>query len=225
VCVCVWRYGDLVPASFRLVSVGVLVIVVAAGCRSGGPGAVRTATVTVTRTPSSMQPASSAAITSPPKTALAGTCDSLLPWSDVRRLAGAGLSVRTAFVVGVADKTIGRLAYLNCRYGMPPTGVTGQPQIEVGISLYQTPRQAQDRIDGTVSDYADHGAADRNVTVGQVHGALLTGGVGTGYDVPLLVVASDQRTVAVSMTAGLLGSAAQLQAMTGIVKLALERTG
>jgi hypothetical protein len=167
----------------------------------------------------------SATTSSPPVkhvTKLSGTCDSLLPRPEVEQTLGVTFTGRTAYVVGVPEKNIGRLAYLNCRYGLGAGG-KGTPSVEVGVSLYNSPAQAQKRLAGTVEDYRDHGATQSAVTVSGADASLLVG-TARGYDIPLLVLASDQRTVAVSVVTTLLPAAKRQPAMVKLAALALERT-
>jgi hypothetical protein len=147
----------------------------------------------------------------------------LLPQVEVEDVMGTHFVGKNAYVVGVPEKNIGRLAYINCRYGL---GVSGKaaPSVEVGISLYKSPAQAQKRLDGTVQDYRDHGATPASATVAGAEATMLAGGTARGYDVPLLVVASDQRTVAVSAAPNLLAAGQRQAAMEKLAALALERT-
>jgi hypothetical protein len=146
----------------------------------------------------------------------------LLPRPDVEQTLGVTFAGRSAFVVGVPEKNIGRLAYLNCRYGLG-AGATGTPSVEVGISLYGTPAQAQKRLTGTIADYRDHGATQSSTTVSGVDATLLVG-TARGYDIPLLVLTTDQRTVAVSVVEKLLPTAKREPAMVKLAALALDRT-
>jgi hypothetical protein len=154
---------------------------------------------------------------------LSGTCDSLLPQVDIEQTVGVRFTGKTAFVVGVAEKNIGRLAYLNCRYGLA-AGAGATPDVEIGISLYNTPEQARRRLAGTVDDYRGHGATQSPATVSGMDATLLSGGGGAGYDVPLLVVASGQRTVAVSVVEKLVAPSRRGAVMAKVAALALDRT-
>lgn len=171
-------------------------------------------------------PAGSSPVTSPtrPVTKLRGTCDTLLPLPAVVDAIGKAVGERTAFVVGVPDKGIGRLAYLNCRYAVPARpGAT--PGIEIGISLYGSQSQAQRRMTGAIDDYTNHDATQSALTVAGHDAVLLVDGVGPGYEVPLLVVGSGQRTVAVSVTDTIAPAAQRERIMTAIATLAVQRTG
>ena len=154
---------------------------------------------------------------------LSGNCDSLLPQVDVEDTMGVRFVGKTAFVVGVTEKNIGRLGYLNCRYGIS-AGAGATPATEIGISLYDTPDQAQKRLAGTIDDYRSHGATQSPATVSGADATLLTGGSGAGYDIPLLVVASGQRTVAVSVVDNLLAPSRRGAVMAKVAALALQRT-
>lgn len=154
---------------------------------------------------------------------LSGNCDSLLPQVDVEQTMGVRFAGKTAFVVGVPEKNIGRLGYLNCRYGLG-AGAGAVPDVEIGISLYDTPAQAQSRLTGTIEDYRSHGAAPSPASVSGMDGTLLVGGSGAGYEVPLLVVASGQRTVAVSVLDKLLTASKRGPVMAKLAALALQRT-
>jgi len=209
-------------------SVGALSVLIAvSACGSSGSKNAKTTpstppgSATSTTASTSAAPSTSA---SPTKlvTKLHGTCDTLLPQPEVEDLMGIHFVGKNAYVVGVAEKNIGRLGYLNCRYGLGTSG-KGSPTVEVGISLYTTPAQAKKRLSGTVTDYLDHGAT-RSTTEVAGNDATLLVGKGTGYDVPLLVVASDQRTVAVSVAENLLSAAKREPAMVKLVALALDRT-
>ncbi len=156
-------------------------------------------------------------------TKLPGDCG-LLDQYDVQQAAGVAIPGATAFVVGVPEKDIGRIGYINCRYGLPtpPTGAT--PKIEIGVSLYDSVAQAQTRYTGTIADYVDHGASQQPTTVSGHPAVILIGANAPGYTIPLLVVAADQRTVAVSIGPGLVASAKLPSALAKVAALALQRT-
>lgn len=174
------------------------------------PGTRRTVTVTRSApvTPPGSNPAPSAAptpTTATPttqrQTRLPGSCTSSLPVSAVENAIGRDVPGNTAFVVGAAEADIGRLSYLNCRYGLPggAAAQTATPAIEIGVSLYRSAADAAKRIPVTVDDFENHGADRSPATVGTLSATVLTDGEGDGYDVPTIVLASGQRTVAVSI--------------------------
>ena len=133
---------------------------------------------------------------------LGGRCEDLLSVGTVNIALRRTVIGRTAFILGVAEPDIGRLTYLNCRYGIPAP-VKGkpapQPQVEIGISLYNSAAQANRRIQATVEYYRAHGAGDRPAQVGSTPGTMLS-----GYGMPTVVVAAGPRTVAVTVTPKLL---------------------
>lgn len=131
----------------------------------------------------------------------------------------------TAFIVGAAEADIGRLAYLNCRYGLPAGAAasTATPTLEIGISLYDTAAHAAARIPATVDDYANHGASQTDVTVDGVAVAILTMASGEGYTNPTAVAASGQRTIAITLVEP--RGANVTQDLTALAKVTLERSG
>jgi hypothetical protein len=212
----------------RLVPLILLLGMLLAACSSGKP----TRVVTITTTPTTPAGAGTGSVTSKPshpvtrRTKLSGTCESLLPDYTVTQALGRGpISGTDAFVVGKPEPDIGRIGYLNCRYGVTGKGASATPKIEIGISLYATPAKAAVRIPATVDDYTAHGATATDTTVGGHPAKLVTGGAGAGYDVPLLVVASGQRTVAVSISTAVATGAAVAGDARKLAALALRRTG
>jgi hypothetical protein len=209
-----------------------LVAAALAGCTSRKPEGTVTITVTPTHSSSPRSsPAASSAPTSSPTpspttlTKLAGTCDSLLPSIAVADVVGGGPIVgREAFVVGPPQKDIGRIAYLNCRYGVTGTGTAAKPKIEIGVSLYSTPAAAAARITATTDDYTGHGATGTEVSVAGVPATLLTGGSGADYAAPLLVLSSGQRTVAVTVYPAFAAGAVATKDAEALAKLALAKT-
>jgi hypothetical protein len=213
-------------------SAGALAVLIAvSACGSSGPKKSPSSPTSQAGSGSSGSSSSAPSPSSSPSspaakhvTKLHGGCDSLLPRPEVEQTLGVTFSGRSAFVVGVPEKNIGRLAYLNCRYGLPASaGSKGAPSVEVGISLYDTPAQAQKRLTGTIADYRDHGATQSSTTVSGIDATLLVG-TARGYDIPLLVLATDQRTVAVSVVEKLLPTAKREPAMVKLAALALDRT-
>jgi hypothetical protein len=188
-----------------------------AAAPSGGASPSATAsTSAVSRSASTSRSATpKPAVTGEPS--LGGRCEDLLPVGTVNIALRRNVVGRTAFIRGVAEPDIGRLTYLNCRYGIPAP-VKGKPapapQVEIGISLYNSPAQANRRVLATVEYYSAHGAKDRTVPVGSVQGVVLS-----GYGMPTLVVAAGPRTVAISVSPKLLtaGSTAELASLAKAV--------
>lgn len=204
-------------------------LIAVSACTSNGSKATTTSSVTSASGSTSASSGTSHASATPSASAasatmkkLRGNCDSLLPQPDVEDTIGVRMAGKTAFVVGVPEKNIGRLGYLNCRYGLG-SGAKPVPKVEVGVSLYNSPAQARRRLAGTIGDYQDHGASLSKASVAGLDATLVTGG-SPGFDVPTLVVASGQRTVAVSITTTTLPGSTRGAAMAKLAALALDRT-
>ncbi|UQX87121.1 hypothetical protein M6D93_12515 [Jatrophihabitans telluris] len=131
---------------------------------------------------------------------------------------------QTAYIVGVPQTDIGRVAYLNCKYGITKTKVKKKTvtttKIEVGISLYGTSQQALDRVAGTVDAYRLAGSTTSDAGVGQFSGTILMG----GGELPTLVVAAGPRTVAVTVVGNLVASSKLPTTLERIAKAALDAT-
>ncbi len=181
----------------------------------GASSAPASASASSSKPPSSSKPAPAPAATGEPS--LGGRCEELLPVGQVNIALRRTVIGRTAFVLGVAEPDIGRLTYLNCRYGLaaPVKGKPAPaPQVEIGISLYKSAAQAAKRIQATVEHYRVNGAGDRPARVGSAQGVMLS-----GYGMPTLVVAAGPRTVAVTVTPKLLtaGSTAEIASLAKAV--------
>ncbi len=206
-------------------------LLAAAGC-STQPVSGPTKTVVVTRTavPSDTptptgSPAGSASATSTPAVMhrLPGRCGDLLPPAAIDNALGHAVGGGTSFVVGKPEKDIGRIGYLNCRYGVPSgAAASAAPKVEIGVSLYRTAALAAARIPATVDDYAAHGASSTTTKVDGLSAKILTGGRGGGYTAPTLVAVDGQRTVAVTVneTAG----SSATKDLIALAKLALTNT-
>ncbi|MGH8962633.1 MAG: hypothetical protein ACRDWT_15835 [Jatrophihabitantaceae bacterium] len=198
-----------------------------AACSTGatqGPGT----TVTVTRSepPTSTVPTTTTSSTAPVHrvTTLPGTCFTLLPLSAVEDALGRAISGHTAFVVGAGEPGIGRITYLNCRYGLPvgAAAATATPKLEITVSLYRTALFASRRIPETVNDYANHGASQSDVAVAGVHAIILTRASGNGYTYPTIVAAFGQRTIAITLVPK--PGANLTKDLSALAKVALQAT-
>ena len=204
--------------------VTLLAPVVLGACSSSAPKnkpSRAVTTVIVTASPTT----SAASTTAAPKpvTRLRGTCETVLTKFDVNDALGVELLGKSEFVIGTPDRTIGRLGYINCRYGVGP-GAAAVPPVEVGVSLYNSAAQAARRAASTVDDYRNNGAAQASVTVAG-HEATILSSTRPGFDIPLLVVASGQRTIAVSVVSRLVPVATRNVVMAKIASLVVTRTG
>jgi hypothetical protein len=191
-----------------------------AGCTKSAPKSqppVSSTPVSSSAAPSTSAPPASA--TAAPT--LGGECADLLPLTTVDDALGRPVIGRTAFVRGIAEPNIGRLTYLNCRYGLA-TPVRGKPaplpQLEIGISLYNSAAQASTRVQGTVADFRTHGGRQQDAAVGNDPATILL-----GYGYPTLVVAEGPRTVAVTADPKLIATA-PTAGLVAIAKAALVAT-
>ena len=228
---------------FRCLGVAVALAVVAlangctstAGQGSADPVSATSATTATSGTP--VTPSASVPVTpsaSRPagtptrrQLSLGGSCDSLLPLAQIWQSSGLTFAGLTRFVVGVPKPNIGRLAYLNCRYGIPPqhganadgaadrdrdqpvphtrAGPGAGPRHRLRLPLQQRHRSHPDRRRTARRPAQQRGRA--------------------GYDAPLLVLAAGQRTIAVSIAGRAGTSATRWRAMAALTALALARTG
>lgn len=206
----------------RLLTAGLLIAAVTlAGCSKASKSttAPQPSTTSSAVKTSSATPSAAPSPTGPPS--LGGRCDNLLPVNTVDEALGRPVIGKTAFVLGIAEPNIGRLTYLNCRYGIA-AAVKGKPapvpQVEIGISLYNSVAQAGRRVQGTIEDYRSHAASQQDAAVGQYSGTILL-----GYGGPTIVVAAGPRTVAVTVDSKLI-SAAPTSALVALAKAALDAT-
>jgi hypothetical protein len=153
---------------------------------------------------------------------LPGGCEKVLPTGAVIDALGRKVAGRTAFVIGVPDPTIGRVGYINCRYGVAKQSAAS-PKIEIGVSLYRTAKKAAARLQPTIHDYTQHAAKAAKATVAGYPATVLTGGVGTGYG-PTVVLALGQRTIAVSLRLDAFSASTVDHALIALAALAAHRT-
>jgi hypothetical protein len=225
----------------RFAALPLVVVVLCAGsvlaaCK-GATQKAPTVTVQVTRSPSSSDhstpshPKTSAKSSGhssppgqtlhagPPMSKLPGPCDDLLPTPAIVNAIGQKIHGEAIFVVGLPDHSIGRVGYINCRYG----GTKTAPAIEIQVSLYQSDAKAAARIGPNRDDFIGHGAKATKMTVGGVPAILLVGGTGDGY-APTIVMALGQRTIAVSIRKDAVKSAKLVADLKALAFLAAERT-
>jgi hypothetical protein len=220
-------YRDFMIVGRRAVIAGLGAVLSLAAC-TAAPKAGPTTYVTVEATPppsstaaSSRSATPSAAPTVASMSRLPGECDGLLPAGSVEDAIGRAVNGDTDFVVGVADPQIGRVSYINCRYGL--ASKDAPPEIEIGVSLYRTAARAEARLKSTVDDYAQHGAQATQTVVAGRPATVLLGGSGAGYG-PTLVMAVGQRTVAVSLAPTAVPSDEITKDLTALAALATRRT-
>lgn len=196
------------------------------GCTKAPSGGSAGGSNSASRPPASA-PVRSSAVPSPQATtkaaapSLGGRCDDLLPTGRVNIALHRVVSGKTAFILGVPEPDIGRLIYLNCRYGVaaPAKGKpAAEPLVEVGISLYNSAAQAARRVEGTADDYRSHGASEARTKVGQYPATVLS-----GYGSPTLVMAAGVRSIAVTVDPRLIPQSAAT-GLASLAKAALDAT-
>ncbi len=152
---------------------------------------------------------------------LGGRCSDLLPVTTIEGVLGKTVVGKSSDVLGIAEPNIGRLTYLNCRYGLA-AAVKGKPapapQVEIGISLYKSVAQAAQRVQGTIEDYRSHGSTQQAAAAGTFPATILT-----GYGAPTIVVAAGARTVAVTVLASLIAGTSSTS-LVALAKAALDAT-
>ena len=154
-------------------------------------------------------------------TKLPGRCETLLGPAAVADAIGRAIKGKTAFVVGTPDKTTGRVGYVNCRYGIAKD--VDDPGLEIGVSLYKTPGQANARIPLTITDFENNSATATKTTVNGVAATMLTGGTTAGYG-PSIVLSYGQRTIAVTFRDGEVTAADMDKDLVALAALAISRT-
>jgi hypothetical protein len=225
----------------RFAALPLLVVVLCAGsvlaaCK-GATKKAPTVTVQVTRTPSSAEhstpshpktsakssghasPSGATLHAGPPMSKLPGQCDGLLPTPAIVNAIGQKVRGAAVFVVGLPDHSIGRVGYINCRYG----GTKTAPAIEIQVSLYESDAKAEARIGPNRDDFVGHGAKATKTTVGGAPATLLVGASGAGY-APTIVMALGQRTIAVSIEKDAVKSDKLTHDLESLAFLAAQRT-
>ena len=148
--------------------------------------------------PPSSSPKPSPSRTTPPPprfTRLTATCRHDLPAAAVEKAIGEKLRGTKTYSVGRGDPTIGRLMYINCKYGVTPAK---GPSVEITVSLYRSVGAAADRVHGTILDFTSHGATSSGTTVDGRPATVLLGANMLAYG-PTLVLHAGLRTVAVTL--------------------------
>jgi hypothetical protein len=217
----------MIAGRFAAATAGAGALLILAACTQDKVGPTQYVTVAApppspSRPATSTPPAQSKPAPAPTMHKLPGGCENLLPTGAVIDALGRKVGGRTAFVVGEPDPTIGRVGYINCRYGVSARQAA-DPKIEIGVSLYKTPKKAAARLQPTIDDYTHHAAKAAKATVAGYPATVLTGGVGTGYG-PTVVLALGQRTIAVSLRPDAFAASTVDHDLTALAALAAHRT-
>jgi hypothetical protein len=219
----------------RAVTAGLVAVAISvAGCAHRTvPG--RTVYQTVTQTPApstsavvapSTPPSSTSATPTPTHTAppppkftrLTATCRNAMNLATVEKAIGSRLRGTTAYSVGRGDPTIGRLMYINCKYGVSRAKGAF---IEISVSLYRSVGAAADRVTGTIQDFTSHGATSSGTKVAGRDATLLLGANMLAYG-PTVVVHAGLRTIAVTLRGDTKNPTPTLRQ---VAALAVNRTG
>jgi hypothetical protein len=174
------------------VRTGIVVVVAAlaaaAGCSSDAPAAppkVPNFSTSTAASASSQRPV--------PK-----SCGGVATLAEVTDILQVAVTGQTLPVVGVPEPKIGRIARIDCYYGVP----AGQPltaaPVSIGLASYSDDASARKRMTSTVSDEKDAGAKANDVPVGPDRGVLLNSTKHT------LVAARGNNTVVVSVVLDLI---------------------
>jgi hypothetical protein len=164
-----------------------------AGCTRSGTNASPTPSGTATGS------ATATATPTPSAAPLPEACSEILPIVELDQALGKPLVGRTSYIRGVPEPKINRLGRVTCRYGMRPLpgNRTGPPGVEAGVSVYTDAAAAEDRVEATVLAARSEGATPRPVKVAGKPATALLG------PSPLIVVADETRTVAITFAKGL----------------------
>ena len=192
------RYGDRMTVRgsvARLVLVGIAALT--AACTSGGSDQSQAGATKTTAAPTATRSAASPTPTPTPN--LPGGCDQMLPFSDLDQALGRPLFGQSRFVLGVAEPSIGRTGRVTCQFGLAANG-RGPAMLEVGVSTYKDAASAADRVAATVAALRATATSQKTATVAGQDATMI--GTKTDYN---LVVAQDDRTVAVTLSRKLTG--------------------
>ena len=169
-------------------------ILVLAACTSDGDDSPPAAAG-----PSSSSPAP-AATTGPstpsatPTPNLPVGCDVVLPFTDLDQALGRPLFGGSRYVVGVAQRSIGRTGRVTCQYGLPAIGKGAAP-LEVGMSTYKDAASATERVAATIAGLRSGATSQKAVTVAGQPTTVI------GYKLGVTaVLAQGERTLAVTVS-------------------------
>ena len=157
---------------------------------------------------------------SPTPTALAlpGGCDQLLPFTALDQSLGRPLFGETVYIKGQAEPSINRTGRVTCRFGIKRVkGKAGAAPLEVGVSSYADADAATRRVAATISAARASGAAQTQATVAGGSATILSGPSGS-----TLVLAKDDRTIAVTVLPKVLKTGTAPTALAAVAELVLK---
>ena len=187
--------------------VGLVGLVVLAGCTSSPEGA------DVVSVPSSAPPptTSAPATTAAPVYELPDGCSGLLSLRQIDQALGTPLPGQTTYTIGTAEPEIGRTGRITCGFGVvPATADAGaaDPLLELSVFTYTDEQSAADRVDATVDAQQAKGVRFDEAVVPGASAVLLT-----GPDEATLIATVGSRTYSLSLVPGILDAAGTLPAL------------
>ncbi|MCZ2828219.1 hypothetical protein O2W14_05150 [Modestobacter sp. VKM Ac-2986] len=194
--------------------VGLVGLVVLAGCSSTPDAAPVVVATSSAPPPSTSAPATTAA----PVYELPEGCSGLLSLQQVDDVLGTPLPGETTFTVGTPEPEIGRTGRVTCGFGVLPAtedAAAGDPLLQLSVFSYTDAQAAADRVGATVDAQQAQGVrADQAVVPGS--SAVLL----SGPDETTLIATVDTRTYSLSLVPGVLdapGTQTALQSLMGAV--------
>lgn len=125
------------------------------------------------------------------------TCGGLATITEVTDILGAAVTGQTLPIVGVPEPKIGRVARIDCYYGVPDGKAVADAVVAIGLANYSDEAAAKRRMSSTVDAEREAGAKASDVPVGSDRGVLLTGAKRT------LVAVRGKNTIVVAVLAEL----------------------
>ena len=187
--------------------VGLVGLVVLAGCSSSPEEPVAAPVSTSAAPSSSAAPATPA----PPVYELPEGCSELLTLRQVDSALGTALPGQTTFTVGTAEPEIGRTGRITCGFGVvPATDDAGaaDPLMQLSVFTYTDEQAAADRVDATVDAQQARGVRFDEAVVPGASAVLLT-----GPDGATLIATVGTRTYSLSLVPGVLDDASTQPAL------------
>ena len=188
--------------------VGLVGLVVLAGCTGSPDGA------DVVAAPSSSAPppsTSASATTAAPVYELPESCSGLLSLRQLDQALGTALPGQTTYTVGTPQPEIGRTGRITCGFGVVPATAdagAGDPLLELSVFTYTDERSAADRVDATVDAQQAKGVRFGEAVVPGASAVLLT-----GPEEATLIATVESRTYSLSIVPGILDEPGTLPAL------------
>lgn len=147
------------------------------------------------------------------------TCAAVVSRQEVEIQVGKQLTGDSQEIVGVPEPSIGRVARLDCYYGIPSGKARGSASVMIGIASYKDASSAQQRLVSSVQALQASGARATNVPVGPDKGVLLSGG--QDKNMLTLVVAHGSTSVVINAVHNMVASSKMQQVLVKLADRAL----